>query len=83
MLLPGCDLDTAQRVGVDLCSRIEALAIAHPASIVANHVTVSIGVSAARPDPRQPPESLIAVADRALYAAKAKGRNGVVGMPCT
>jgi diguanylate cyclase (GGDEF)-like protein len=83
LLLPGRDLDEAQRLGVDLCRRIAALAIGHPASIVANHITVSIGVSAARPDPRQPAESLIAVADRALYAAKAKGRNGVVGMPCT
>lgn len=82
LLLPGCDLSEAQRFGVDLCRRIEALAIGHPASVVADHVTVSIGASAARPDPRQPPESLIAVADRALYAAKARGRNDVVGMPC-
>jgi diguanylate cyclase (GGDEF)-like protein len=82
LLLPGRDLSDAQRLGVDLCHRIEALVISHPASIVADHVTVSIGVSAARPDPKQPPESLIVVADRALYEAKAKGRNRVVAMPC-
>ncbi|WP_077442511.1 diguanylate cyclase [Rhodanobacter sp. C01] len=82
LLLPGCNLADAKRLGLDLCRRIDALALNHPASIVADHVTVSIGVSAARPDPRQPPESLIVVADRALYEAKAKGRNGVVALPC-
>jgi diguanylate cyclase (GGDEF)-like protein len=41
VLLPGHDLDEAQRLGVNLCRRTEALSIGHPASIVANHITVS------------------------------------------
>ena len=43
-------------------------------------VTVSIGVAVgggARPDPGETPEGLIAKADRALYRAKAQGRNTV------
>ena len=78
VLMSGHDLDDAQRLGVVLCRHIEALAISHPASVIANWITVS----AARPGPRQPPESLIAVADRALYMAKAQGRNGVVALSC-
>ena len=50
----------------------------HPTSPVAPHVTVSIGVSVVRPRMLQSPESLIAASDRALYAAKAGGRNRVV-----
>ena len=49
----------------------------HPASAVAPHVTVSVGVATTMPDIARPPERLIATADRALYAAKLQGRNRV------
>lgn len=41
-------------------------------------VTISIGVSALRPDIKDPGHDLIQRADRALYRAKAAGRNRVV-----
>ena len=56
---------------------VEARAMPHPASAVAPHVTVSIGVATALPDAARAPEWLVASADRAMYAAKLQGRNRV------
>lgn len=68
----------ARRIAERLRRRIEALAIAHPTSPVGPHVTVSIGVSAVRPHASHPSDALIETSDRALYVAKARGRNRVV-----
>ena len=57
--------------------RISDASIVHPASPVAGHLTVSIGVAALQPEPDTDPARLVAAADRALYAAKAGGRNRV------
>ncbi len=78
LLLPGCDRRAARRIGERLRRRVESLAMAHPKSSVAPHVTISIGVSALCPDAAQSSDVLIAASDRALYTAKAKGRNRVV-----
>ncbi|HET7125742.1 MAG TPA: diguanylate cyclase [Lysobacter sp.] len=77
LLLPGCDAAEAMRVGETLRAAVEAAEMPHPASPVASHVTVSVGVAALRPSPAAPPEMLIAAADRALYLAKQRGRNCV------
>lgn len=78
LLLPNSNMRDARRIAERLRRRIEALAIAHPTSPVGPHVTVSIGVSAVRPQASQAPDALIETSDRALYAAKARGRNRVV-----
>jgi diguanylate cyclase (GGDEF)-like protein len=78
ILLPRCGMDEAMRVAETLRSHVEALALPHPDSPAADCVTVSIGVGAACPrDAGASPDALVAAADAAMYAAKARGRNCV------
>ena len=77
LLLPGRDLAVATGIAEVLRIAVEAQAMPHPTSPVSACVTVSVGVGVAMPDAAHPPERLIAIADRAMYAAKSKGRNRV------
>ena len=77
LVLPGRTLDEANAIAERMRAAVEDAAMPHPASPVAAHVTISIGVSALVPDAAQPAEMLIAMADRALYMAKQQGRNRV------
>jgi diguanylate cyclase (GGDEF)-like protein len=79
LLLPCCEFDDALRIGENLRAKIEAAAMDHPDSTVGSCVTVSVGVSVMRPNRDRVPAQLIEAADRALYAAKAAGRNRVEG----
>lgn len=51
--------------------------MAHPVSVVAPWVTVSVGVNVAAPGQARTPARLLSGADRALYAAKSQGRNRI------
>lgn len=77
VLLPGADQATAANMAEALRLAIEDTSIRYGAATLPR-VTVSIG-TASYPDHGELPQDLLTAADRALYAAKAAGRNCVRG----
>ena len=74
ILLPATDGDAALRVAESLRAGIENLGVPYGTG---RRVTASCGVASLVPGPGITAESLVASADRALYAAKHSGRNCV------
>lgn len=75
ILIPGSDRSAAMAFAETLRRAVEDRAIPHPASSVANVVTVSLGVAARVPAGDATAEGLVAEADAALYRTKQEGRN--------
>ena len=76
--MPTTDREGAAEVAVRILEAIRALDIPHGTSGVGQTVSVSIGVATIIPAAGMVSESLVAAADRALYAAKDGGRNRVI-----
>jgi diguanylate cyclase (GGDEF)-like protein len=78
LLLPNTSSRRAIEIGEMVREAVQSLGIAH---LTSSHqrVTVSVGVACTTPNEVQQPVDLIEAADAALYAAKHRGRNTVVG----
>jgi diguanylate cyclase (GGDEF)-like protein len=78
IIMPTTNRDGASQLAERVRAAVCALEIPHADSDVAPSVTLSIGVASTIPAVGLGPETLIAAADNALYAAKRGGRNRIV-----
>ncbi|BCS96076.1 hypothetical protein DSLASN_17080 [Desulfoluna limicola] len=75
VILPHTDLNGACHVAEVMRRNVEELVVSHEHSDTVSCVTLSLGVASTLPHRESCAEELIRMADRALYAAKEKGRN--------
>ena len=76
-ILPGTDVEGATYVCEQMSAEIARLNIEHSHSSTDSRVAVSIGFASVQPIRALSPEALLACADKALYRAKAAGRNTI------
>lgn len=76
-VLPYTDTDGAMRLAGEMKEEIALLDIEHKFSGVANHISITIGISTIIPNEKSTIEEFINMADKALYHAKKKGRSRV------
>jgi diguanylate cyclase (GGDEF)-like protein len=79
VILPATDLDGACHVANLLSAKLEDQKIPHESSSVADHVTLSIGVTCAVE--QEEVAMFIQRADKAMYNAKQTGRNKICALP--
>lgn len=77
VVLPNTPSEGALQVAEEIQSNLKALKLIHPSSPASAYVTLSLGVTSTVPSHKSSPEMLIAAADKALYQAKAKGRDAI------
>jgi diguanylate cyclase (GGDEF)-like protein len=75
IILPDTPLEGAHHLAETTRAAVEARRFSHEGSVVAAHVTVSIGLATCLPDDTLGVQQLIELADAGLYEAKKAGRN--------
>lgn len=75
VLIADADATVARRIAEKCIGAVGALGLPHAVSPNAPQVSISIGVASLAGSRDASPEGLIALADKALYAAKRGGRN--------
>lgn len=81
VIMPELGKDDALKMALLLRKTIEERKIPHSCSQVSPWVTVSIGVTSVVPSLDCSPKELFLIVDKALYEAKASGRNQVKFLP--
>jgi len=76
-ILPETDSAGALELGQQIMESVREAGIDHAGSPTAPHLTISMGIASIIPGRDDAYTELINAADRALYAAKASGRNGI------
>jgi diguanylate cyclase (GGDEF)-like protein len=81
IVLPGTAMDGAVDVATTLAREIETLSIVHARAGSYDRISLSQGIASVVPAGDASPESIIELADQALYQAKQQGRNRYVASP--
>ena len=78
LIMNDVTVEHASKVAEQLRAAVAGLGIEHQGSRAARTVTLSVGVAIGKPVLGRTPQGLVGLADEALYAGKAAGRNRVV-----
>jgi diguanylate cyclase (GGDEF)-like protein/PAS domain S-box-containing protein len=77
LISPSTTLEEGMRIATQIQETIKLLKIPHISSNIADIVTLSIGIATKIPKASEKLQSLIQMADSALYLSKTKGRNTI------
>lgn len=75
ILLPNTNLDGAAHIAEEIRDCIRQLKILHQSSPMNSQITLTMGIGSGFPHDNLPEDRFIWLADKALYEAKANGRN--------
>jgi len=78
-MMPDTDAEGAHLLAERWRAKVAALALPHPFSGAADHITISVGYASLKPVQGRSPAELLDLADKMLYQAKEQGRNRVCG----